>query len=603
MAVEPGAETAEAATTAATPSALARDPAPARRSWWSRRSSRSSWSWPPHPALGITGLTGVLAIPIVVALAELRNPRWFPLIDMAHMELFIRDVPTSDRPLVGAIGRMYAYGATGNHPGPITFYLLWPFYQLFGADGWSLQVGMGVMALVASGLAIWLGYRRGGWPLAVAVTAMLALLMRGYGATLLLEIWNPHLPLIWWVVFLLAVWSVLCHDLKVLPVAVLAGSICAQNHISYTPLVAGMAAVLTVVLGTRAYRTYRTRRPDGTGSWRRMVVWVGASLALLLVLWLPPLVEQVTSSPGNLSIILASFRDPQDIRLPAGNLARAWLSHLDAPDMFRAEGLKPAWPDAGVSFNWVGVLVLAVWAGAVTVAWRRRDLTLLRLHLVAAAAGALGLLSFTRLVGPPWPYLFYWAWGSTAVLLLATVWTFVSTVPRGSATGPGGTPALRWPRPTLAAAGAAALVLVVLFSFDARHAEMDDESLSQAVGQLTQPTVAALADDPACGDDCRVLVRWTDPVGIGAPGVGMVAALEREGIAAEGLANLEPYIGDHRVIRLADADVEVHVVVSAEAIAEWRERDDAELVAESSPYEPAGEPLAAFLVDLGQGGS
>ena len=53
----------------------------------------------------------------------------------------------------------------------------------------------------------------------------------------LTEPWNPYLPLLWWVVLLLAVWSVVCGDFIVLPLAVFAASFCAQTHLPYFGLV------------------------------------------------------------------------------------------------------------------------------------------------------------------------------------------------------------------------------------------------------------------------------------------------------------------------------------------------------------------------------
>src|SRR5438045_9640843 len=74
----------------------------------------------------------------------------------------------------------------------------------------------------------------------IAMSAVLAALMRAYVAYLLTLPWNPYLPVLWWFVFVLALWSVLADDLAMLPVAVLAGSLCAQTHISYLGLFGGL---------------------------------------------------------------------------------------------------------------------------------------------------------------------------------------------------------------------------------------------------------------------------------------------------------------------------------------------------------------------------
>src|SRR5206468_2072071 len=77
----------------------------------------------------------------------------------------------------------------------------------------------------------------------------------------LTEAWNPYMPMMWWVVFLLAVWSVLCDDLLMLPIAVFAGSFCAQTHIPYLGLVLGVSGFMTVVLAWRAWQRRRVASP------------------------------------------------------------------------------------------------------------------------------------------------------------------------------------------------------------------------------------------------------------------------------------------------------------------------------------------------------
>ena len=68
--------------------------------------------------------------------------------------------------------------------------------------------------------------------------------MRAYGSVTLTEPWNPYLPVMWWFLFLIAVWSVLCDDMVAFPVAVFAGSFCMETHISYLGLVGGLSLAL-----------------------------------------------------------------------------------------------------------------------------------------------------------------------------------------------------------------------------------------------------------------------------------------------------------------------------------------------------------------------
>jgi hypothetical protein len=73
----------------------------------------------------------------------------------------------------------------------------------------------------------------------------------------LAEPWN-HLPLMWWVVLLLAVWS--ACDGVALPVVVFAGTLCQTRP--YLSLAAGMGVVAAVL----AALAWRARVPGGGGA-------------------------------------------------------------------------------------------------------------------------------------------------------------------------------------------------------------------------------------------------------------------------------------------------------------------------------------------------
>ena len=65
------------------------------------------------------------------------------------------------------------------------------------------------------------------------VAAIIAVLVRGFGLSVLTQPWNPYLPLLAWLVILLAAWSVLDGDDLMLIPLVVAASFAAQTHIPY----------------------------------------------------------------------------------------------------------------------------------------------------------------------------------------------------------------------------------------------------------------------------------------------------------------------------------------------------------------------------------
>lgn len=482
----------------------------------------ASLSW-----LALTVVT--LGVPLVVALVVLRQPRWYPGMDLALTELLVRDVGTLDTPRIGLIGRFHALGRRGSHPGPLSFGALWPFYKAFGSSAWALQAAAAALNLVAGGLALWVAQRRGGVRGVAIAAAVLAVLARAYGADKLTEAWNPHIPLLWWIVFLLAVWSVLCDDLVLLPVVVVAGSLCAQTHVSYVALCGGLGVLVLVHLVRRG-------RSDEAGR-RGMARWAGVALGLLVLLWLPPLVEEVTGDPGNLSVLVSNFAHPDEDTAGWKAAGDMWISYLDVPELLADHDVDQVWALRGSRVP--GVVLLAAWAASAVVAWRLRDREpeLARLHVVVAVALVCALVALSRILGLLVYWVVLWMWGVTALVLLAIAWTVAVAWrhrPPDLAAGS------RWAT-VGATAGAAALVLVlgtesVRFTVDAAHVRSEGEGnpLLAPVSDLAPETVARLraGDVPGGGATGRYELRW--PAGgmatADAAGYALFLELDRQGL-------------------------------------------------------------------------
>jgi hypothetical protein len=530
----------------------AADPGPPP--WW-----RRTW------VVG-AALLALLAIPLAVGLGVLHSPRWYPILDLAQTELRVRDVGTRHTPLVGLAGRIESQGLRGSHPGPLSFYGLRPVYTLLGERPWGLQVATATVHLAAMAAALWIAARRGGVRLMVAMGAVLAVLGHLYGATTLTEAWNPYLPIMWWLVFVLAAWSVLCDDLAMLPVAVFAGSWCLQTHISYLGLVAGLGAALAVVVAVAAWRRRRDRDAR-----RRLAGWVAAALGLGVVLWLPPLYDQVRHDPGNLSIVVDNFRHPTDTVIGPGRGLRLVAAHLD---LWHLRGASIE--QAGAA--WAGYALVAAWLVSVAVAaGRRANPALLRLDAVLGLVLVLNLVSASRIFGTVWFYLTLWSWVTATLMVLAIGWTVAAVAP------PGARRAAPW------LAGAVAVAFAALFVADAARVDVPSAAESHVLGRLARPTVAALAAPgaPGGGRDGHYRVTWVDPVSLGAAGEGLILELERRGFDARGTATEEEALGAHRVIAPRDATGEIHIAVGND-IARWRRaHPESRQVAYVDPRTPA----------------
>jgi hypothetical protein len=554
--------------------------------------------------LVVGGLWALVGLPLVVAAVALRRPHWYPVLDLAMTELRLRDVGTSHTPLIGLPGRIGpSLAEQGSHPGPLSFYLLAPFFRVFGSSAWAMQAATVVLNLTAVGIAFVIAVRRGGSRLAIAIAVLLVILLSGYGLTTLTQPWNPYLPLLWWVVLMLAVWSVACDDLVMLPVAVFAASFCAQTHVPYLALTGGLCALMIVMLAL-AWR----RATPGSAARRRVAQWGACSLVLGIVLWVPPLVDQVTHDPGNLRAIYDHLATPAEEPVGVGRGVELALLHLDVIGLVVGDsasiGSLPdpsSDPDASIV---PGLVVLAVWAAAAMASVRLGHRPLARLHLVVAVSLVVGAISMTRIIGKEWYYLMLWAWGTSALLLLAVGWTVVAMASARVAE--------ERRRPiahvvTLALLGALVVGSVALTA-DAVDTDPPEPRHSSTLGAVLPDTMAALerGEGAATGRDGRYMVAFSDAVYFGSQSYGLVSELERAGFDA-GMTDLfHVPITDHRVIARDDATAIV-VLATGEHIDRFRGLPDVVEVAYVEPRDASERAefarlRTAVIDDLRAGG-
>lgn len=511
----------------------------------------------------------LLGVPILLATVALRRPTWAPVLDLAMTELRVRDVGTSNSPLIGLPGRIGGGGIQGSHPGPLSFWLLAPPYRLLGATSWGLHVGMALLDLSAMGISLVLAHRRGGRALAAAAAAVLAALVVGYGLGPLLEPWNPYIPLLWWVVVLLAAWSVLCGDLIALPVLVFAGTLSAQTHVPYLVLSLGIGALAAAGVAAAG----RWGVPASSRRWR----WLVGAGALGVALWLPPTIDQLTEDPGNYRILVDHFATPPEETVGLGRASTEVLEHFDlghlVVDQVREPGLLARGELGRFPVAWRGAVLLVAWAGMALAAWRRSPHALRCLHVVLAAATVLGWYSISRIFGVVWYYLMLWLWAVAALAVVATAW---SAVVLWSRRRPGAA------EPTSAGAGRllvpSLVVVVALLSarstLEASGVEPSDPQLSRVLAALVGPTAEAIEAGlgEAPGPDGRYIVGFSDALHIGSQAYGLVNELERRGFDVGMDPAFAVPITRHRTIEPEEADARIQLVTGVN-VAQWRQLD------------------------------
>lgn len=526
----------------------------------------------PRRALAVAGVTAVVAVPLVVAAVAVRTPRWYPLVDLSQIEMRVRDVGVDHPPLVGLGGRIFGLDTQGSHPGPIGFYLLAPVYRLLGSSSWALLASAVTLNIAVVATTVWAGHRRLGLRGALLVGAGLALAMRMYGTTVLVYPWNPYMPVLFWGLLLVCLWGLLCDDVALLPVAVVAGTVCAQTHLPYVGLVGGLGVL---GLGALALGWYRAR--GDRAAHRRILRWSVGAAALGVLLWVPVIVEQAGGDPGNLSVIVDSVRHPTDQPVGTATAWRLLTQHLDVVKLVEGDRLEPGSQVPGVA-------LLVVWAGAALAAWRPGHRVLARLHVVVAAALVLGLVTISRIFGQTWFYLTLWAFGTASLMLVATAATAGALVIRTVATrDPHARDRLG--RLSLAALATAVVVPTALLTRVAPDTEDADASVSASLAQVVQPTVDALEDGsvpPGAGEGTYYMT-WVDPVNLGGQGIGLMLELERRGYDVAAPDEVRLSVRDHRVGTPEEADAQIHLAAGLPAIDRAREHPGARQVAFHDP--------------------
>ena len=341
-----------------------------------------------------------MATPFVVAMIWcFTQTRWYPSGDRALIEMYTRDI--GHHPVL--LGPYSRFG--WHHPGPALYEVLALPYRLTGSNGLGLMFGVVLInAIAAAGIAL-VAYRRGGRTLLIWTLIVLGLFVHSLGPQQLTDPFNPFPPVIALGLLLLLLWSVAMGDVWALPCAVATATFAVQSHIGSLITIVGLFAIagIFLVVHVVAARNDAEQRRQ----WRRVLPRViGVTVLVGFVLWLPPIIEQLTHHPGNVTLMreYAARAKPEQ---PAGTVTDltltgvGWITGRNFgahPTRFLFTVL-PRW--AG---EWtIGAYVVAMLA---TVVRRRRS----QLLLGALVGGAIGLamLSASRLEGLPAEYLVRW---------------------------------------------------------------------------------------------------------------------------------------------------------------------------------------------------
>jgi hypothetical protein len=404
---------------------------------------------------GLTLAAAALAtVPVLVATARAVAGGWMPSSDAGVIAVRAFDVLSDHPPLVGQYTQTSPLiGEPTYSLGPLLYWLLAVPAHIAPA---ALVVTMGAVSAACVAGSVLLAERRGGPGLAVVVAGALIVACRSLPVEVPYEIWNAWSGVFPFTLLLFVAWSVACGDRALLPLLALTASFIAQAHLTY--VVPALLVVAVAVVGLMRWR----RRQADPGVRR----WAIAAVAVALVCWSAPIVDQLTREPGNLGQVLRlATDDRQTAGLESGLVTTA-----------RTIGIPPWWarsarghPDRVLEVTRVpvlmGVTAVLVVGGLLAALFggvRRRQL-----DVAAAAALALALCLSVTLVSAGIPlgtlgftavgYVLVWTSPAGMWVWLTLVWSAWRLLrPQGAA--------VRLPRPALAwgALGAATALAVAV---------------------------------------------------------------------------------------------------------------------------------------------
>lgn len=305
-----------------------------------------------------------------------------PMSDVAIFETRAYDVFSRHPPLVGMLSTASDTAEPLYHPGPILFWLMALPVRL--ADrGRGLAVGMGIFNAACLVASVWASRRFLGRIESALVAVILATLVWSLGVDVFHDAWLPHASIAPFFLLLVCGWGVALGQDSLAPWLVVAWSLAAQIHGS-TFVVGSMIAVAAAAV----------RWLPPTRCAARTRPWLIGGL-IGVVLWLPPLIQQIAGSGRGNLLALAGGGHPGRDTFGFGSAVRIVGTVLASPPWWLRPGVEGQLPQLGgqpddigrwsSSISLIGVACLLVVLGLLV------DRALDRRDRVVVAGGGLAI--------------------------------------------------------------------------------------------------------------------------------------------------------------------------------------------------------------------
>ncbi|MFI5180599.1 MAG: hypothetical protein ACHQPI_04345 [Thermoanaerobaculia bacterium] len=349
-------------------------------------------------------------VPILVSILRSPWPDSAAEDDAAVLELRTMEAGRG-RSLVGPYSRFRF-----SHPGPAEFYILYPIHLLGGRRTGALAVGAALINGVATSLLAWLAVRFFGVRRGAALVLLHVGLLQKLDSVGLAGIWNPTITVVPFALFVFLAVAFSVGGFGYLPAAAVVASFIVQTHIGYLPAVAACSAA---AVWERARET--SLGSDARRSGRALALTLG----MLVLIWLLPVIEQIRESPGNMTLILRTFRAARAFH-SFQDVFQAVSVPLTAGLLKLVELIVPSTSDQRAAGAGVATLLLVALLPLFRFRAARREDTPAR--VLGTISIALVAASFWSAMNVPdelhW-YLFQWVsvvglagWGAIAMTLL-----------------------------------------------------------------------------------------------------------------------------------------------------------------------------------------
>ena len=374
--------------------------------------------------------------PVIASTLRALRDGWVPAGDQANIATRAHDVLTSRTPLVGLHSDV---SAVTHHTvyslGPMLFWLLALPARV--ASPGSLVFTMGLLNAASIIGATVLARRRGGRPLMFLTALAIVLMSRSLAPEVLHDVWNPSAGLFPFTMLIFLCWSLGCGEYRLLPLTVLVASFVVQCQLAFVPPVLGALVIGMVGLGVWL-RSARARPGDGGRGrvWR----WALAALLVALVCWAPPVIDQITVTPGNLTAVIRTTRANRSTLgaavgwhavVKAVGVPPWWLRNPASP--FERKYEVRATPSALASASTVVALCTLLIVAVVGIVRRRTEAWVGALIALGACGGLAGVAAATPTTRLLAATLGYTLWSGSPIGMF--VWLMLAGAPAAMLAG------------------------------------------------------------------------------------------------------------------------------------------------------------------------